>query len=377
MAAPVMAQSLGIGDVRVYGHFSPAIVSYGDGADSYTGVADNSYSGGRIGFWLDVPAKHVRTRFNFETSLGLRQSASLSQFLVPPAIDIDAATLRKLEVIYEFGDFGSLSVGQGSMATDSVTESDLSGTQLATYVGISDTAGGYYFRTVSGALSPVSITEAFPTFDGGRAPRIRWDSSEIGLNRFGTFRIAAATGFEITDGRVIVNESLADIGLFYRNRLGDFEVKASAGSSLAQVTDDVAPQAAFSVSLLHAPSGWNFTTASGLREGEGEYIYNKIGLTRRWFDWGDTALSVDSYSGIDTVGSGTRASSYGIGIVQTLDHSNLQLYLGLRRYEYSGAGAVAFRTSESILFGTKWVFKRLDNIRLPSGRSEVDWNESG
>ncbi len=361
---------------RLYGHFSPAIISYDDGQSRHTNLADNSQSGGRIGFWLDLPMDHGHTRFNVESSLGMRQSASLSQFYVPPAIDLNATAIRKFELIYDTDKLGSFSFGQGSMGSDGVTESDLSGTQMAAYVGISDTAGGYFFRTVNGPVSSVRISDAFPTFDGGRAPRLRWDSPDLTLNQFGTLRFAASTGLEVSERNLVINDALADVGIFYRNRLGPIEIKGSAGLSLADSNGQDAPQSAGSLSLLHAPSGWNATLAVGAREGAGEYHYSKIGLKRRWIDWGDTAASVDYYHGQNTISHGSRSQSYGIGLVQDLDRSNLKIYLGLRRYDISTAGGAQFRPSTSILFGTRWVFKRLDGVHLRNGRDEVDWSET-
>ncbi|WP_158970112.1 porin [Chachezhania sediminis] len=373
LPAALSAQSLPINDIRFYGHFTPAIVSFGDGEKQYSNVADNSYSGGRLGLWLDLPAGNGKLRFNIETSLGLRQSAAMSQVNTPPLIDLNAAALRKVELFLDTDRMGTFAFGQGSMATDGVTQSDLSGTQLAAYVGITDTAGGFAFRDASGALSNVTIANAYPTFDGGRAPRVRWDSPELALNQLGYFRVAVAAGLDITYDNVVLNDSLADAALFYRNTLGDFEVKTSLGTSLADITSATAGQLAGSFSLLHNPSGLNLTAAYGARANEGHYLYSKIGLTRRWSDWGDTALSVDLYRGVDTVEDGSEAMSYGLGIVQDIDQLNLQFYLGLRNYDYTGGGQ-SYQTASSVLFGTKWVFRKLEAIKLPDDWQDTDWS---
>lgn len=379
LVAPVAARSE-VGDVlksfRLYGHFTPAFIAFDDGVGRYNNIADNSYSGGRVGFWLEAPVRKGRTRFNFETSLGLRQSASLNQFNVPPIIDLDATTLRKLEFIFDTEKFGSFSVGQGSMGSDSVTESDLSGTQLAAYVGISDTAGGYFFRTGSGLISSVTISSAFPTFDGGRAPRLRWDSPDLALSWLGTLNVAASAGIEVTDGNLTVNDTLGDVGIFYRNRVGALELKGSGGFSLADVDGTSKPQAAGSFSVLHPDSGLSATGAAGSRQDGGKYYYAKIGVKRRWFSWGETAASVDAYRGTDTFAPGSHVESYGIGIVQDLDRSNLNFYVGFRRYEADNPGVVQYQASNSIIFGTRWTFKRLEAVHFPEGRSEVDWSES-
>ncbi len=362
---------------RLYGHFSPSVVSFDDGVDRYSNIADNSYSGGRIGFWLDLPAARGQTRFNFESSLGIRASAAMSQIYMPPLIDLNASTLRKLEFIHDTERLGSISFGLGSMGSDSVTESDLSGTQLAAYVGISDTAGGYFFRTSSGTLSAVTVSTAFPTFDGGRAPRIRWDSPDLSLSRLGTFNVAVSAGVSVSDRNVVINDSLADVGVFYRNDFGPLELKASAGFSLAEDNQgQQAPQSAGSVSLRHAETGWSATVAAGAREGNGEYYYAKIGLRQRWFDWGDTAVSLDLYRGMNTVSSTSVSESIGIGIVQDVEKSDMHFYIGLRHYAFDQPGFVSYRDSHSIIFGTRWVFRELDNFKFRRGRSEVDWRDS-
>lgn len=365
-----------LSNFRLYGHFSPAVVSFNDGIDRYARAVDNSYSGGRIGFWVDLPALRGTSRFNFETSLGLRSSASVNQLYVPPLIDLNASTLRKFEIVHDTDRIGSFSIGLGSMGSDAVTESDLSGTQLAAYVGIADTAGGYAFRTSAGTLSAVTISSAFPTFDGGRAPRLRWDSPDLALARLGTFKIAASAGLEVSDRNVVVNSSLADVGLFYRNRLGPFEVKGSAGFSIAEVDGSQAPQTSGSFSILHAESGLSASVAAGSRDGGGNYLYSKIGLKRRWIDWGDTAISVDLYSGYNTVSATSRAEAIGVGIVQDLDRSDLKIYLGLRTYRFDQPGLASYRDSHSFIFGTRWVFRKVQNVHLGRGRSEVDWSES-
>ena len=360
---------------RLYGHFTPAVISYDDGANRYNNAADNSYSPGRIGFWLELPSRKGRTRFNLETSLGLRQSSSLNQLVIPPLVDLDRATLRKLEFIFDTDRFGSFSFGQGSMGSDGVTESDLSGTQLAAYVGIADTAGGYSFRTGAGTLSTVTVSEAYPTFDGGRAPRIRWDSPDLVLSRLGTFKVAASAGVEVKDGRLTVNDTLGDVGVFYRNRVGAFEFKSSGGFSVASVDGALKPQASGSFSLLHSETGLSASLAVGARQDGGQYTYTKIALKRHWIDWGDTSVSIDYYNGVDTVESGSLAESFGIGLVQNLDRSNLQFYLGFRRYTFDSPKVIAYRPANSIIFGTRWVFKKLETARFGKGRSEVDWNE--
>ena len=51
---------------RFYGHFSPTILGVDDGVDFYGNAADNSNSGGRIGFWFTNRLGENTLKFNLE-----------------------------------------------------------------------------------------------------------------------------------------------------------------------------------------------------------------------------------------------------------------------------------------------------------------------
>lgn len=364
LATQVNAEEEKARHFRFYGHFSPTILGVDDGVDFYGNAADNSNSGGRIGFWFTNPIGENTLKFNVEAGLGVRQSAAISQIYEPPLIDIGEQTLRKAEAIFETPRWGTFSVGQGNMGSDGVAESDLSGTGLANYVGIADTAGGFLFRTQAGTLSTVSISQAFPTFDGGRSQRIRWDSPEIKFGVLGSLRFAGSIGKEDVDRNVTFNEALSDFGLFYRNSVGQFALAGSAG--LSAVDDPVkgtVPQIAGSFSLLHHPTGLNGTVAMGSRDGGGEYAYFKLGVRRNFFGIGNSAFAVDLYESYGTTGAGSRAESVGLGLVQTVDRWNTDIFVGLRRHRYWDTSAVRYRDIDSIMFGVRWQFRRLERHR--------------
>ncbi|MEQ9693259.1 porin [Shimia sp. SDUM112013] len=350
-------------NIRLYGHFTPSILSIDDGVDTYTNLVDSAHSGGRIGLWWDNAFGEPRLQFNAEFSLGLRSSSAISQGAVPPLIDFGTYSVRKFELVYTAGNWGRVSVGQGSMGSDGVTESDLSGTGLATHVGITDTAGGYLFRTAAGTISTLRIKDVFPTFDGGRTRRLRYDSPDLNLSYFGQLRFAASVGVEDIGRIETLNDALSDVGVFYSNRLGTFDIAGSAGLSLAETATGREPQIAGSFSVLHAPTGLNVTAASGSRNNGGSYGYTKIGIRRDWFDVGETRLSLDLYEGIDTFGAGTRTRSVGLGLVQDLEAQNVEVFLGLREFSADGTGAVRYRDMRSVMFGLRWKFRKLQNRR--------------
>lgn len=350
--------------LRFYGHFSPTVSAVHDGVDTYASAADNSNSGGRIGMWFTNPLGNHTLSANVEVGLGVRPSASISQTYKPPLFDFGSHTLRNGELILETERFGKFSVGQGSMGSDGVAETDLSGTGLASYVSISDTAGGFLFRTQAGALSTVSIKNAFPTFDGGRSVRIRWDSPEIKFGSLGSLRFVGSIGKEDIDDNVAFNEALHDMGLFYRNAVGPFTLAGSMGvSAVDDTAGGTAPQIAGSFSVLHRPTGFNATTAMGSRESGGEYLYLKLGVKRNFLGIGNSAFAIDLFESFDTVVDGSRAESIGLGLVQTVDRWNTDIFIGYRKHRYWNSGVVRYQDIDSIMFGVRWKFRRLEQHR--------------
>lgn len=346
---------------RFYGHISPTVLTVDDGVSRFTDGADNANSGGRIGFWYQHGLGENTFKFNGEASLGARNSGSMSQLGAPPVFEWQGGSVRKFEAILETPRFGTFSFGQGSMGSDGVSESDLSGTNLASYVGIADVAGGYFFRTGAGTLSAIRIQDAYPTFDGGRSQRVRYDSPQLSLSKLGSLQIAASIGAESSDKNVTLNDALSDAGLFYRNQLRNFAVAGSFGVSIADTSTGNEPQAAGSFSVLHEPTGFNLTAASGNRNNNGNYRYIKAGIRGDWFDLGGTSVSVDWYASSDTVLSGSSANSVGIGVVQHLSNQNVDLFFGVRKYEYDGGSSVQYQDMASAMFGVRWVFRRLEN----------------
>jgi hypothetical protein len=345
---------------RFYGHISPTLLSVDDGVSHYSNLVDNANSGGRVGFWYQKGQGDNTFKINGEISLGMRTSASLSQLYTPPLFEAKSQSIRKFEAILDTQRYGTFSIGQGSMGSDGVTESDLSGTTLASYVGISEVAGSYVFRTAAGGFSTVRIQGAFPTFDGGRSQRVRYDSPEINFSRLGYLKFAASIGAESTDRNVTVNDALSDAGLYYRNQLSNFAMAGSVRVSIADVSGDEAPQIAGSFSVLHEPSGINLTLASGSRDQGGTYTFIKAGLRGNWFSAGDTAVSLDWYQSINTVNAGSDAQSFGIGVLQHLSRQNVDVFLGIRAYKYDGGGVVQFQKMTSAIIGVRWVFRRLE-----------------
>ena len=337
----------GGGSVLLYGQFDPAYLIFDDGVDSYGNLVDNVNSNSRFGLDFTQQYGENTFRFNFESAFGFRGSAGVSQVFKVDEFDWDRTNIRKVDFSLKTPMYGTFYVGQGSMATDGVAESDLSGTTLVTYSSISDTAGAFLFRTSAGALSAVTIGAVFSDLDGGRRGRIRYDTPS-----FAGFTLSVAYGEEILNSNV--NATFSDIALKYSETLGDYKVQAGIGYSYRDGDTFDQEDTFGSVSVLHS-SGFNGTLAAGSRDGGGNYGYAKLGYIGNWLAAGSTAISVDYYDGSDFLVSGSSSESFGFGAVQKIDRLNLEAYLGYRTYAYSQVGA-SFKDADSILFGARFKF---------------------
>lgn len=121
---PVFAQEEPVFDgfsFDYYGHINIGIQSLDDGVKSDAFLTDNDNSNTRIGFNLRKTLDNGdRVRFQFETALGLTGSAQTT----PTDNDLNLTTRRteprRFDFSYASDRLGTLSVGQGSTATDGI-----------------------------------------------------------------------------------------------------------------------------------------------------------------------------------------------------------------------------------------------------------------
>jgi Gram-negative porin len=348
-AAQLKYENSSGGSALFYGQFDPAFVNFDDGVSSTGELVDNTNSNSRVGFWLRGQTGGNELSFNFETALGLRPADGLSQTVTPKGVNWQRTSIRKVDFSLNTERAGRFSLGQGSMASDGMSETDMSGTTLVTYSSIGDTAGGFQFRTTAGALSGITVGGAFSNFDGGRLGRIRYDSPE-----FSGFKVSASYGENIlTPGS---NRDTTDIALRYSGEVGGAKMEGAVGYAR---TDPGTGAASFndtagSFSVL-LDSGFNFTLAAGSRQGGGDFGYGKLGYKSDWFSVGTTALSIDYYNGSDQTSAGSDSKTYGVGAVQKFDNANVEAYLGYRSYELTETAA-SYRDASSVIFGARWKF---------------------
>lgn len=334
------------GGFDLYGHLSFGILDYDDSVESRSYLVNNSNATSRFGFNYDIPrADGGNLRLNFETSFGLVSSAGVN--IVDgtgDAIDFDRTSLRRFEAIYRTAGMGTVSVGQGSMASDGTAGSDFSGTALVANSSIADLAGGQFFRDASDAVTGVTIAGASNNFNGGRRFRLRYDTPS-----FAGFELAVAYGQEVL--REGVDDDFYDIALGYSGEAGAFRTLGSLGYRWAGEDAFVLGSFAF----LHAPTGLNAALAAGRQQDGASYGYVKLGVVQEWFAMGSTALSVDLYSGHDFLSDGSRTDSWSVALVQTIDAANSEVFAVYRNHAFDEI-AQDYQDGRAIFVGGRWRF---------------------
>ncbi|SHI70215.1 porin [Shimia gijangensis] len=342
--------------ITMYGQISQAFLGYDDGQVGTTFFpVDNSNASTRVGFlWQLYPILGLDAVARFEGGITPRASNSMSQLdSSGSGFSFDGTHVRKLELILDNARFGTLSLGQGSTATDSVAEIDLSQTKVTAYSSVSQTAGGQYLRLADGNLSTLIIGDVFDNFDGdnvtgynsdgSRKLRIRYDTPS-----FNGFKLSAAAGKDTVTNNPATH---LDMALRYEGKFDAFRLSAGAGLSdhgARKVTSG-------SLSALHYGTGGNITVALGTENTSGDYIYVKLGLIREIFAAGDTAFSLDYYNGNDLSVAGSNSRSFGLAVSQQIKKKNIEVFGLIRRYEFDDP-ANSYKPSLAIFTGVRWKF---------------------
>ncbi len=354
IAAPAAAEELKYtnssgGSVKLYGQLSPSYIWIDDGGETTGKFVDNDSSNSRVGLWVEQPFDAGTLTFNFESALGFRFSDGINQLDDGSSWHWDRTRLRKVDFAFASNSWGKLSFGQGSMATDGVTQFDFNNNGMTNYAGITDPNGGFLFRRKDGTLSSVSISDAASGLDGGRRGRVRYDTPA-----FANFTLSVAAGQEVLSETN--DDNYYDVALTYDREFEAFNVKGGIGYSHRDRDNDPDDKdTSGSLSVLHKASGISVTVAGGSRHDGGSYWYGKLGSDADIWDIGTTSLAADYYDGSDFVSDGSDTKIYGFGINQDLDQYNTQIYAGYRSIDFDERGE-DYQDIDSYILGARWKF---------------------
>lgn len=332
-----------------YGQVNLTYQSFDDGTETTSGLVDNGNWNTRIGFTYLQPLDELTLRYRFETGLGLRNSALVSQTFEPPWIDWQKTSLRWFEVAAD-ARIGTFSFGQGSTASDGTAGLDDSFTFVAGATNSTDGFGSFRFRDADGNLTNVSIGQVNNAFNGTRRFRARYDTPI-----FNGVMLSTSYGRNIlTDGD---NADYYDLAIRWTGNIGDIEVRTAAGYQWIDDPDNgLTRRVAGSVTGVHVPTGLNLSVSAGQQINGASYYWARAGWQTDLIAAGTTYLSVDYYNGSDFLSDGARTENYGIYAVQDIDALSLNLYAGWRRFTYGDRLGNTYQDADGLLFGARWFF---------------------
>ena len=264
-------------EVSISGQVNRLIMSVDNGEEDGLVHADNSVSGTRVRFeGMEEMDNGVSVGLLYETQLQSNPSDKITEdSLDSDGIggdvgDGDFFDTRHANVWFK-GQFGKVTIGQGSGAADGSAEADKSGTTVIQYIGSSkDLLGSMEYGT-----SGVTVGDARSSFDGlGRNDNLRYDAAK---NEF-SFAASIGNGDKVElSGGYSVDDLEVRVGLWDDADSGD-DVSGYAIS--ASWMDDQG------LSLTGAYSGDD-------RNGDPTNIYLKLGYRKDssafGFDWSETS----------------------------------------------------------------------------------------
>ena len=333
-----------------YGQLNLAYQSFDDGQRTTDGIVDNGNWNTRLGFTFKQPIGENTLRYRFETGLGLRSSAGVSQDSRPDWIDWQRTSLRWFEVAFDSPRYGTVSLGQGSSASDGTVGLDDSFTFHAGAADSTDGFSSFRFRDAAGTLTDVTVGRVNSSLNGARRFRLRYDTPD-----YNGFVFSTSYGENIlTEGD---NNHYYDVAVRWTGDIGDFAVRSAIGYQWIDNPDgENSRRLAGSASVVHTPTGLNLAVSAGEEIDGASYVWTRAGWRTDFFDFGTTSLSVDYYKGRDFLSDGARTENYGLYAVQTIDSASVDLYAGWRRFTYSDRLGNSYQDANGILVGARFFF---------------------
>jgi len=309
---PSAAQAV---DVEISGQVNRLIQSVDNGEESGVVHADNSVSGTRVRFTGEGELDSgTAVGVIYETQLQSNPSDKITaESLDSDGINGDVGDGdyfdTRLANVWMKGNFGKVTMGQGSGASDGSAEIDNSGTSVIQY----SSASGDLLGSMEYGDSGIVVNDVRSNFDGlGRNDNLRYDAA------IGNFTLAGSTG----NGDKIEASVLYGIESF-KIMLGFWDANDSGDGNSGN---------AISASWV-GNSGLNLTGSYGTddRDGDPDNIYFKVG-----FKQGDNAFGVD-WGQTSDLGAGD-AESVSIAWVRSM-MQGVEVYASYRVESLDVSGA--------------------------------------
>jgi len=320
LAMPMAAYAV---KFKTSGQISRAIMYGDDGQGSDVLHVDNDASGTRFRFrGSEDLGNGMKVGINMELEAESNDSFKVT---LKQAGDSDFSVGERHLNIWFSGNWGKVTMGQGSVASDGVAYADLNGAWLAVE-NATDFGGSIAFRTsgggtAGGVATPITAGAVTPSYDGSRNDNLRYDTPALGPF---TGAVSVSNN-ETWDAMVTLAGSVGGGDYDVRFGYGDYEARSgyerwttSGGFKFSQGT---------SIALAYGE-------ADMVGAPDGSYFYVKLG-----HDWGNNSVAVDYKTADDATanagctGGACGGETWGIGFVHTLPKPKVELYTGYRNVE--------------------------------------------
>ena len=304
-AVPMAAQAV---DFNISGHVNRAlfIVDSDDGTQAQ--VADNGGSSSR-----------VRVTGSSETMDGNTVGIQVEYQATGTTLG-----LRHANIQYS-GDFGRVTIGQGSEAGDGSA--------------YSDTTGVFGIGHGAGTSSDFHLGSYFGSLDAGtRGNMIRYDTPDIG-----PMGVAVSVGNEDrVSARVKLNTEFS--GTSFGVQVASLQEKGDTSTFGASFGATMA-------SGLTVSGAWANGESMGGNATDPTYFQAEVG-----YKFGDTGVAVSWYSSEDFINEGSEGTAIGIGATHSLPKVGASIYAAVQNYDVMDM-AGGMDTDESVLVvGTRVKF---------------------
>jgi len=307
----------------VSGHVNRAIVLADNGTTSGFHHVTTSFSQTRVR-WIGTGKINDDLSVMTYIEMGNNNSNSNTQDLGDNGDgDGDALSDRFAEIRITSKSMGKLYMGQGSTATDGVSEADLSGTGIISLNGLGTLISGDETFQSNGAAATGNAAGAvdtnFSNFDGNsRQDRIRYDTPKFG-------------GMQVSIGHS--NNDEWGVALRYGASIGGMKIKAAlAHTDQSHTSADGLTFNHGAVSVLF-PQGISLTVGAADQDNEAggandteEWRYAKIGYKFTGSNMGQTRLFADISQNEDRAAAGNDAEYISFGIVQIVEPLGAEVY---------------------------------------------------
>lgn len=319
-------------DIDTYGWVNMAVM-YGDtGYGSETYIVDNKYASSRFGARISKKVEDLGVRIG--THLEFEYQHNDSSKVTPDNRSIKGELEERHINMFVAGDFGQVSIGQGSGAADGNTEIDLSGTKVAAFSNLGLMGGSLPFVAKDGSGNDVKLIQALNNQDfEQRYDRVRYDSPQIG-----PVTVSVSQGYKQKSsgtGSDDVTELAAKVTLPWAGKLA-----AGVGYSRKDVGGAVDKLEIYggSVSWLHT-SGFNLGGVYSMQEDKAR-TSSDFYMIKTGYKTGNHAVAIHHAAGEDRTEytpapvTDSEAKAYGISYVYT-PAKWLDMYASFNNYQLS------------------------------------------